>query len=74
MRFTADQAQDSKCLSDLVVSGCTVGKTVHLSVSFILEMKTETLERVSMECPETENKRFHCGLVLRHSFEPKASF
>ena len=27
MRFTADQAKDSKCLNDLVVSGCTVGKT-----------------------------------------------
>ena len=25
MRFTAEQVKDSKCLSDLVVSGCTVG-------------------------------------------------
>ena len=45
MRFTADQVNNSRCLSDLVVSGCTVGK-IHMSTSFILETYTETLVRV----------------------------
>ena len=33
MRFTAEQVKDSKCLSDLVVSGCTVGKA-HMDLRF----------------------------------------
>ena len=32
MRFNADQVKDSKCLNDLVVSGCTLGKT-HIFAS-----------------------------------------